>query len=43
MTQPYGNYQIEIYFQGLAGILPSLPMSFDDLAARAERGEWRTA
>ena len=29
MTQPYGNYQIEIYFQGLTGVQPSLPMSFD--------------
>lgn len=37
MNQPYGNYQLEIYFQGLAGILPSLPMSYDELAARAER------
>ena len=37
MTQPYGNYQIEIYFQGLSGVLPSLPMSFDELQARAEQ------
>jgi len=35
MTQPYGNYQIEIYFQGLTGVLPSLPMSFDELEERA--------
>lgn len=35
MTQPYGNYQIEIYFQGLTGTLPSLPMSFAELEARA--------
>ncbi|AQT79150.1 lactate 2-monooxygenase [Mycolicibacterium litorale] len=35
MTQPYGNYQIEIYFQGLTGVLPSLPMSFPELEARA--------
>ncbi|GAY17341.1 alpha-hydroxy-acid oxidizing protein [Mycobacterium sp. shizuoka-1] len=35
MTQPYGNYQIEIYFQGLTGVLPSLPMSFAELEARA--------
>ncbi|MEZ0355185.1 lactate 2-monooxygenase [Mycobacterium sp. SA01] len=35
MTQPYGNYQIEIYFQGLTGTVPSLPMSFDELEARA--------
>lgn len=33
----YGNYQIEIYFQGLAGVLPEFPMSFDELAARAEQ------
>jgi len=33
----YGNYQIEIYFQGLAGVLPELPMSFEELAARAEQ------
>lgn len=35
MTQPYGNYQLEIYFQGLTGVLPSLPMSFAELEARA--------
>ncbi|KDF01148.1 lactate 2-monooxygenase [Mycolicibacterium aromaticivorans JS19b1 = JCM 16368] len=35
MTQPYGNYQIEIYFQGLTGTVPSLPISFDELEARA--------
>lgn len=35
MTQPYGNYQIEIYFQGLTGTQPSLPMSFAELEARA--------
>ncbi len=35
MTQPYGNYQIEIYFQGLTGTVPSLPMSFAELEARA--------
>jgi lactate 2-monooxygenase len=33
----YGDYQIEIYFQGLGGVLPALPMSFDELAARAEQ------
>jgi len=37
MTQSYGNYQIEIYFQGLAGVLPSLPMSFDELQSRAQQ------
>ncbi len=35
MTQPYGNYQLEIYFQGLTGTLPSLPMSFAELEIRA--------
>lgn len=35
MTQPYGNYQIEIYFQGLTGVLPSLPMTFAELESRA--------
>lgn len=35
MTQPYGNYQLEIYFQGLSGVVPSLPMSFAELEARA--------
>ncbi|BBZ77017.1 lactate 2-monooxygenase [Mycolicibacterium anyangense] len=35
MTQPYGNYQIEIYFQGLTGVLPSLPMTFTELESRA--------
>ncbi len=33
----YGDYQIEIYFRGLAGVLPALPMSFAELEARAER------
>lgn len=33
----FGDYQIEIYFQGLGGVLPSLPMSFAELAARAEQ------
>jgi lactate 2-monooxygenase len=35
MTQPYGNYQHEIYFAGLGGVVPALPMAFDDLQARA--------
>jgi len=35
MTQPYGNYQHEIYFQGLLGELPALPMAFHELEARA--------
>jgi lactate 2-monooxygenase len=37
MTTPFGAYQYEIYFQGLAGVLPSLPMSYSDLQARASR------
>jgi lactate 2-monooxygenase len=35
MTQPYGGYQYEIYFQGLTGVLPALPMEFGELEARA--------
>ena len=35
MTQPYGNYQLEIYLQGLTGVQPSLPMSFAELESRA--------
>ena len=34
----FGNYQLEIYLQGLTGVLPTLPMSFDELEARAEAG-----
>ena len=34
MTQPYGNYQLEVYFQGLNGVLPNLPMSFAELESR---------
>ena len=37
MTQPYGNYQIEIYFQGLTGVLPSLPMTFGELESSAQQ------
>ena len=37
MTQPYGNYQLEVYFQGLNGVLPNLPMSFAELESRAEQ------
>lgn len=32
----YGDYQLEIYFQGLAGVAPLLPMAFAELEARAE-------
>jgi isopentenyl diphosphate isomerase/L-lactate dehydrogenase-like FMN-dependent dehydrogenase len=31
----FANYQYEIYFQGLAGVVPQLPASYDDLEARA--------
>jgi lactate 2-monooxygenase len=31
----FGDYQFEIYLQGLSGIMPSLPMSFADLEAKA--------
>jgi lactate 2-monooxygenase len=32
----FGNYQFEIYLQGLSGIVPSLPMSYAELEARAQ-------
>ncbi|OBJ84807.1 lactate 2-monooxygenase [Mycobacterium asiaticum] len=31
----FGDYQLEIYFQGLAGITPPLPMAFAELEAKA--------
>jgi lactate 2-monooxygenase len=31
----FGNYQYEIYLQGLSGIMPTLPMSFSELEAKA--------
>ena len=37
MTQPHGNYQLEVYFQGPNGVLPNLPMSFAELESRAEQ------
>src|ERR1700759_2872925 len=33
----FGDYQNEIYFQGLAGVAPSLPMVFAELEAKAAR------
>src|ERR1035438_10139751 len=33
----FGDYQNEIYFQGLAGVVPSLPMIFAELEAKAEK------
>jgi len=32
----FGDYQLEIYLQGLSGILPKLPMVFAELEARAQ-------
>ncbi len=32
----FGDYQLEIYLQGLAGVVPSLPMVFGELEARAQ-------
>ncbi|SEM30725.1 alpha-hydroxy-acid oxidizing protein [Streptacidiphilus jiangxiensis] len=36
MSQQFGDYQNEIYFNGLFGRLPDLPMDFAELARRAE-------
>jgi lactate 2-monooxygenase len=33
----YGDYQLEIYLNGLTGVLPTLPMTFSELEARAEQ------
>lgn len=32
----FADYQLEIYLQGLSGVVPSLPMSFAELEAKAE-------
>ena len=32
----FGDYQLEIYLQGLSGIVPSLPMAFADWETKAE-------
>ena len=32
----FADYQLEIYFQGLSGVLPALPMAFAELEAKAE-------
>ena len=32
----FGDYQNEIYLDGLSGVLPSMPMAFDELEARAQ-------
>jgi lactate 2-monooxygenase len=34
---PYGDLQLEIYLAGLRGIVPTLPVSFAELEARAAR------
>ncbi|MEY9876750.1 lactate 2-monooxygenase [Streptacidiphilus sp. MAP12-33] len=36
MSQQFGDYQNEIYFNGLFGRLPAFPMDFAELARRAE-------
>ncbi|MEK2491870.1 alpha-hydroxy-acid oxidizing protein [Kitasatospora purpeofusca] len=35
MTQQFGDYQNEIYFDGLSGVQPTLPMTFAELEAKA--------
>lgn len=37
MSTNYGAYQYEIYFGGLTGVQPSLPMAYPELEARAEQ------
>jgi lactate 2-monooxygenase len=32
----FGDYQNEIYLDGLSGVLPTMPMAFDELEARAQ-------
>ncbi|WP_406689750.1 lactate 2-monooxygenase [Saccharopolyspora sp. ID03-671] len=32
----YGDYQLEIYLNGLSGVLPDLPMEFEELEERAK-------
>lgn len=32
----YGDYQLEIYLQGLSGVLPSMPMDYAGLEAKAQ-------
>ncbi|WP_035855544.1 alpha-hydroxy-acid oxidizing protein [Cryptosporangium arvum] len=36
MSQPFGNYQNEIYLNGLSGVLPPSPMVFSELEERAQ-------
>ncbi len=35
MAPSYGDYQVEIYLNGLGGVVPTLPMTFSELEARA--------
>lgn len=37
MPDQYGNFQFEIYLQGLGGVIPELPMTFAELEARAQQ------
>src|SRR5689334_24576540 len=32
----FSDYQLEIYLQGLSGVVPSLPMTYADWEAKAE-------
>lgn len=32
----FGDYQFEIYLQGLAGVVPSLPIAYAELEAKAQ-------
>ena len=32
----FGDYQNEIYLDGLSGVLPTMPMAFDELEAGAQ-------
>ncbi|MFD7447878.1 alpha-hydroxy-acid oxidizing protein [Kitasatospora sp. NPDC059827] len=36
MAQHFGDYQNEIYLNGLGGVLPTMPMTFAELEARAQ-------
>jgi isopentenyl diphosphate isomerase/L-lactate dehydrogenase-like FMN-dependent dehydrogenase len=35
MAENFGDFQLELYFAGLAGVRPEMPMAFDELEARA--------
>ncbi|GGP44925.1 alpha-hydroxy-acid oxidizing protein [Streptomyces melanogenes] len=36
MSQPFGFYQNEIYFEGLGGVVPRFPFTYEELESRAE-------